>query len=212
MRWLTRYKNSVMSASREHKLEQFYRECPNECSVLDVGVSAESDDANPSRNSFLKNFRFDPVLYTALGIQDLSDMPNIYPGYKFVTYDGTIFPFSDKEFDLVWSNAVIEHVGQHDNQVRFVNEMLRVSKKCFFTTPNKYFPIETHTTVFLLHYYDYLFYKYLVYRSNYTEDTLSLLSPKSLVRVMEASNAKEYRIIRNKYYGMTMTFSIIASD
>lgn len=206
------YKNLIMKKSRQHKADQFYNECKNECKVLDVGVSIESNNAGPARNSFLKDFKFSKKFYTGLGVQDLSLMSIIHPGYKFYTYDGTEFPFGNDEFGMVWSNAVIEHVGRHEQQLYFLNEMLRVSKKIFFSTPNKYFPIETHTNILFLHYFNTRFYSYLKH-SNYDYDpkTLNLLSHKKLSLLLDESNASTFRIIRNKLYGFTMTYSVVAS-
>jgi hypothetical protein len=34
-----------------------------------------------------------------------------YPQVKIVGYDGRDFPFSEQSFDICWSNAVLEHVG-----------------------------------------------------------------------------------------------------
>lgn len=57
-----------------------------------------------------------------------------------VLYDGYYFPFNDKEFDIGWSNAVIEHVSDIDRQILFLKEINRICKKAYFTTPNRYFP------------------------------------------------------------------------
>ena len=65
--------------------------------------------------------------------------------------DGTNLPFSDKSFDLVLSNAVIEHVGDFEMQSKFVNEHLRVGRFFILTTPNRLFPIESHTQVIFKH-------------------------------------------------------------
>jgi ubiquinone/menaquinone biosynthesis C-methylase UbiE len=52
--------------------------------------------------------------------------------------------FQDKQFDVVFSNSVIEHVGTLRHQKMMADEMKRVGKFCFLQTPNRYFPIETH--------------------------------------------------------------------
>lgn len=52
--------------------------------------------------------------------------------------------FSDKQFDIVFSNSVIEHVGNLDDQNRMAAECIRVGKRYFIQTPNRYFPIEPH--------------------------------------------------------------------
>jgi hypothetical protein len=52
---------------------------------------------------------------------------------------------------------VTEHVGDEEAQIQFVNEMLRVARNVLFTTPSKYFPVESHTNTLLLHWHDGLF-------------------------------------------------------
>ena len=68
--------------------------------------------------------------------------PNIVPEncrWEFVEGDGTNLQYADGSFDLVFSNSVIEHVGEFDTQRRFANEMLRVGKRIYCQTPNKWF-------------------------------------------------------------------------
>ena len=65
--------------------------------------------------------------------------------------------FSKKEInnlksDLVISSAVIEHVGNFNNQTNKVRNMIKLSKKyIIITTPNRFFPVEVHTKLPLIH-------------------------------------------------------------
>lgn len=201
-------KSHVMHISRTKKLEHFYALC-NGGKILDAGVSGKSRVAG--ENIFLETFRFPDENYTGLGIADLTKLQSNHPRKRFVTYLGDYFPFEDKAFDWVFSNAVIEHVGDDDAQLRFVNEMLRVGKNVFFTTPSKYFPVESHTNILLLHWLPgNTFYKYCKKRRPYwTRDNLYLLSRSRLEHIMLNSSASQYTIINNNFFGWPMTFTVV---
>lgn len=51
---------------------------------------------------------------------------------------------SDKQYDIAFSNSVIEHVGNLYQQNRFACEIKRVAPCHVLQTPNRYFPLEPH--------------------------------------------------------------------
>ncbi len=69
----------------------------------------------------------------------------------YVVCDAMALPFPDHAFDLVLSNAVIEHVGGEGEQRRFVAEHVRAGRIWVITTPNRWFPIESHTRAVFRH-------------------------------------------------------------
>jgi ubiquinone/menaquinone biosynthesis C-methylase UbiE len=65
---------------------------------------------------------------------------------QFDIGDGCSLRYPDSSFDWVFSNAVIEHVGNRARQIQFASEIQRVARKGYFVaTPNRYFPIDPHT-------------------------------------------------------------------
>ena len=72
--------------------------------------------------------------------------------FSYGCIDGTNLPFGDASFDIVFSNSVIEHVGDWNNQEKFAGEVRRVAKRYFVQTPNKWFFIEPHFIAPLIHY------------------------------------------------------------
>ena len=46
---------------------------------------------------------------------------------------------------------MIEHVGGEEEQRRFVAETLRVGRRVFLTTPNRWFRVEVHTRLPFVH-------------------------------------------------------------
>jgi hypothetical protein len=202
-------KRSVMESSRQQKINHFYSLCNYNAPVLDVGVSGY-DEYNPQVNFFLNNFRLPSYQYTGLAVEPVAGLKLKYPDKDFVEYPGDYFPFKENEFDWIFSNAVIEHVGGEEEQVLFINEMLRVGKNVFFTTPNKYFPVESHTDVFFRHWFPKSFYKWCSRNhSYYSQDNLKLLSYWDLHRLLKKSEAKSYNIYLNKLMSLTMTFSVV---
>ena len=68
-----------------------------------------------------------------------------------VVGDGTRLPFGDGEFDIVFSNSVIEHLGSWENQRRFAQEVLRVGRRYYVQTPAREFPVEPHLLAPFIH-------------------------------------------------------------
>lgn len=135
-----------------------------------------------------------------------------YPKLKVITYDGNIFPFSDKSFDICWSNAVLEHTGDEQQQIMFLKEIKRVAKVAFITTPNRYFPIEVHTRTPLLHFLPKkIFDRYLhsVGQGWAADDYMYLLSIRDLHRRLHAAGITEYKIIKNRLLYFVLDFVII---
>ncbi len=140
---------SAYNRQRKWKIFQKLIQPTAATAILDVGFS---DKEYSATDNFLeKNYPY-PEMITALGIDAPDEFTRRYPLVKAVRYDGKAFPWSERSFDLVWSNAVLEHVGNKDDQLMFIKEIKRVGRKAFITTPNRYFPIEVHTRVPLLHF------------------------------------------------------------
>jgi len=48
---------------------------------------------------------------------------------------------------------VLEHMGSQARQRFMIGELLRVARQVFVTVPHRYFPVEHHTAIPLLHYW-----------------------------------------------------------
>lgn len=58
--------------------------------------------------------------------------------------DALTLPTATGEYDIVFSNSVIEHVGTWENQLRFAAEVRRAGKRLWIQTPAREFFIEPH--------------------------------------------------------------------
>jgi len=177
--------------------------------VLDVGFSEEeySDTDN-----FIEKYYPHQEMLTALGTDIPIKFKEKYPKVTAIQYDGRTFPFKDKTFDVCWSNAVIEHVGNRGRQLAFINEIRRVAKRAFITTPNRYFPVEVHTRVPFLHWFDKkTFDRYitLIGKEWATGEYMYLLSLSEMKSILSDAGIRDFKVVRNRIAGLTLDFVFI---
>jgi SAM-dependent methyltransferase len=120
-----------------------------ESRVLDIGVT----DALESRSiNLLEQVYPYRGRLTCVGIVEGDAIERMYPGVRYLPVTpGEPLPFPDLQFDIVYSNAVLEHVGARERQREFVREACRVGKRVFLAVPNRLFPVEVHTVLPFLH-------------------------------------------------------------
>jgi ubiquinone/menaquinone biosynthesis C-methylase UbiE len=117
--------------------------------VLDIGATS---DQTYSHSNYFEALYPHKQRITAAGIDDCKFLEQAYPGVKFERADALDLPFADRSFDLVHSAAVLEHVGSRECQARMIAECFRVARRgVCLTTPNRWFPVEFHTQIPLLH-------------------------------------------------------------
>jgi len=75
-------------------------------------------------------------------------------------------PFEAGEFDLVFSNSVIEHVGSEANQQLFAEEVKRICDRYIIQTPSFWFPLEPHSLLPLFQFIPHRLRALLIMRFN----------------------------------------------
>ena len=179
---LRRAASRVSLRSRERKLRLFLelmRPGP-ETTVVDVGVTDAPFGAGSTDNFFEALYPW-PEQITAVGVTGLDRFAAAFPRVRAVRADGRSLPFGDGEFDLGFSNAVVEHVaGGRDGQRRFVAELCRVARRVFVTTPNRWFPLDPHTLLPVVHWLPPSARRDRVLRARGFDDVLDPLSAKDL--------------------------------
>lgn len=168
---------------REEVLQLFiesFRPSPAQ-TILDVGVSG---DDHQSSNHLEKRYPHTERI-CGLSIDHHPEFRSRFPLMALVQGDARALPFADESFDFVYSHAVIEHVGSRTQQLRFLAEALRVARcGVFITTPNRWYPVETHTGLPFLHFLPARFHRWVfgaLGKAMYgTEEKLNLLSARTL--------------------------------
>jgi len=138
------------------------------------------------------------------------------PNFTSVVGDGRAMPqFADRQFDIVFSNSTIEHVGGFPDQQRMAAEVRRVGRQYYVQTPNRYFPIEPHfmfplfqflpigLRVWLLQHFDLGWHPRLPDRHDAQREVtgIRLLSRRDVVALFP-----EATIFEEKYCGLVKSF------
>jgi len=190
----------VSAYNRGRKWRRFLAEfAPSEHSrVLDVGFS---DREYSSVDNYIEKHYPWPHGLTAAGIDSPVEFPRRYPDVKALRYDGVRLPFADGEFDIVWSNAVLEHVGGRDEQVAFVRELLRVGDALYLTTPNRFFPVEVHTRLPFVHWLPKTVFDRIAKSAGMgwaAGSYMHLMGRSGLRSILDAAGAPDARIVANR--------------
>ena len=203
----------IATQMREQMFAAFMRELrPAEAeSVVDVGVT--SDQSYASSNYFERLYPYKHRI-TACGLDDARFLEDLYPGLRFVTADALDLPFDDRSFDLVHASAVLEHVGSLANQARMVAECLRVARRgVYLTTPNRWYPIEFHTQLPLVHWLPKpagrAVFRALGLSFFAQEDHLNLMTRSELARIAASHPDWQFRFASPRLLGWVSNLVLI---
>ena len=136
---------------------------------------------------------------------------NPAPEIKLIFGDGKALNFPDNHFDIVFSNAVVEHVGGAEEQKRFIHEIVRVGKRAFITTPNYWFPMDPHTLIPFAHWFTSEI-KFWIYRKlgrQYWADInhLNLLTSKGFLSLFP--KGIRIRLYKQRILGITNSLIVV---
>lgn len=194
-KWLLRNaaplnRNSVAYKCRKKRMrifEDFYEKqilggSSGKKRILDVGGELDFWKALEFRY-------FNDVSVTLLNLHK-ADVPDTYGNVYSEVGDATdLSQYDNKEFDLVFSNSVIEHVGNFGKQRKMAEEMKRVGKHCYLQTPNRYFILEPHFFVPFFQFFPvglrcFLIEKFSLGHFKKTENYADALEKAESVRLM----------------------------
>jgi len=211
--------SKLSHVSRARKLELFnlIMQPSEQLSLLDIG--AEAGLGGGENYQLVDSYPWkEKITAGNISPEHVSALKEKYPEIESVVADACELPWPDKHFDIVYSNAVIEHVGDFERQKRMAAEIMRVGKRWFVTTPNRWYPFEFHMRlpfVTWLPFEGYLWVGSIVFynhvKGKYTagrrRDDLRLMTARELRKCFPDS-----RVIKQRVTFMSETLIVVGGD
>jgi len=152
-----------------------------------------------------------------LTILNLENSNSMTDDIAYISGDARQMKFGDLSFDVVFSNSVIEHVGDLNEQKKMASEIRRVGKRYFVQTPNRSFPLEPH---YLFPFFQFLPMKWRIWlvrhyklgwmpqqeneeKANEMINSIRLLSKQELINLFP-----DGKLYEEKIFGLTKSFII----
>ncbi len=191
---------------------KFIEPLPKPVKILDVGGT----------QSFWEQMKLTSPDEVNITILNISPFHTTLPNFKMIDGDARSMKiFSDKEFEIVFSNSLLEHIGNFEEQKKSAMEIIRVGKKIFVQTPNYYFPFEPHflfpffqflpanAKIFLLTHFSLGWYEKQRTRGD-AEKLIKSLNLLTLRKIKELFPNARY--ISEKFLFLTKSFTILSEE
>jgi len=138
-----RFYGALMRGFRLRRMRRFAAQFApgRETRILDVGGSAF--------NWELAGIRAHVTLVNLMLPRHTPAEPELFAS---VIGSGTALPVRSGAFDIAFSNSVIEHVGNFEDQRRFAEELREAAGSLWVQTPARSFPLEMHLLTPFIHY------------------------------------------------------------
>jgi hypothetical protein len=188
--------------------KKFISDIPKPRRILDVG----------GEEMFWVKMGFAGDKHNEITLLNLSEVETHYPNLESVVGDArNMCEFRDCEFDVVFSNSVIEHVGGYEDQKGMAKEAQRIGKRYFIQTPNFYFPFEPH---YLFPFFQFfpLWLKVLIIRNlslgwiNRIPDKERAIKAVNSIRLLRKYELKEMfpnaTILEERIFGFPYSFVV----
>ena len=220
---LKKYFNSADTSSKAHQFRlkrfSFFLKLFEE--ILITQKTVEILDVG-GWEIFWKNMGIEKYPNVHVLLLNLTKPPTSMKNIEGVAGDGCrMDEFESGQFDIVFSNSVIEHVGDFNKQMSMANEIRRVGKNYFVQTPNYYFPIEPHfmfigfqwlpvsVRVFLIRHFNLGWVEKI---PDYNK-AVKMIEDTRLLKYSELNSMfPDAKIYREKYLGFTKSFVVYKKE
>jgi hypothetical protein len=184
------------------------------CKILDVGGTADF------WNTWADEIDWKTCSITCVNLPPVHEKKVAGPAnITIVAGDAcNLTGIKDNEYDIVFSNSVIEHVGTWQAMMDMANEVRRVAPRYIVQTPYYWFPIEAHARVPFIHWLPQpIGYRMVMMRKNGfwekgrdVSHAVSILQSALLVDVAQMKALfPDAEIMKERFFGFTKSLVAI---
>lgn len=179
----------IISIIREKLMNDNFKD------VLDIGTTSDESKSSNLIVKNLKNFE----IYKSISDQKITSNFFSKKLQKSITQDFSYNEIDAYKSDVVISNATIEHVGNNQNQLKMLDNIIKLTKKMFIVvTPNRLHPIEFHSRIPFIHWLPKKIHRKILFKIGLSylskEENMNLLKTNDLIDMMKNFNNTEYEI------------------
>lgn len=203
---LKKLKETISTRNRMRKFKSVCEHIYPDDKIIDIGV----DPSLGGNTNYFEKWYNLPNSLTCLGVNsDFTEFRKTFPYFELIEFDGKNFPTFDTKFNLGFSNAVIEHVGDRSKQIIWLSNIAQITEKLIITTPNRWLPFETHSMTFFIHWLP-LNLRNWIYRrigkAHFAEDYMWLLGANDFKYVLKKAGFSIEEFHCNRFLGFTIDF------
>lgn len=166
--------------------------------ILDVGTT---EDKNfKSSNFIIKKIKNKKIILKSISNQNIKLKIFDHKLKHSITKNLDKKKIMRMSSDLIVSNATIEHVGSRKKQIQMIKNIIKLTKKVFIIiTPNRYYPIDFHSKIPLIHWLPKKIHRWILRKIGMKdlskEKNLNILSIKDIESMMRLFNKNiDYKI------------------
>lgn len=165
-------------------------------SFLDIGTTEEN--LLKSSNFFVKKFKYIKIK-KSISDQDIDKKNFNHFLKKSITSNFESQELALFKSDLVISSATIEHVGSFENQKKMIENIIGLTNKIFFiTTPYRFYPIDFHTKIPIIHMLPKKIHRSILnlfkLEDFAKEENLNLLDITDIKDLLKSINSRNFKI------------------
>ena len=163
--------------------------------ILDIGTTKDNSQSSNLIIKNLNNFQ----KYKSISDQKIKSNFFSKSLQKSITQEFSSNEIEEFSSDVVISNATIEHVGSYLEQLKMIENIIKLTKKIFIiVTPNRMHPIEFHSKIPFLHWLPKKLHREVlsIFGLKYLsrEENLNLLKSSDLINMMKNFENVKYDI------------------